>query len=76
MEECIGRFEGMVREDRLKQSLKEGKTHKAWGDSGSSNTSNKSKGTAIANLLFLEPTMITIAASRETSHVRIVVVSM
>ncbi len=28
MEECIDRIKGMVREDRLKQSLKEGKTHK------------------------------------------------
>jgi hypothetical protein len=49
MEECIGRIEGMVREDRLKQSLKEGKTHKACGDTGSSNASKKSKGAAIAN---------------------------
>jgi hypothetical protein len=39
----------MVREDRLKQSLKEGKTHKACGDTGSSNASKKSKGAAFAN---------------------------
>ncbi len=49
IQECIGRIEGMVREDRLKQSLKEGKTYKACDDSGSSNASNKSKGAAIAN---------------------------
>jgi hypothetical protein len=49
MEECIGRIEGMVREDRLKQSLKEGKTHKPCRDTASSNASKKSKGAAIAN---------------------------
>jgi hypothetical protein len=52
IQECIGRIEGMVREDRLKQSLKEGKTDKACGDSGSSNASNKSNTLSGSSLLF------------------------
>jgi hypothetical protein len=43
----------MVREDRLKQSLKEGKTHKTCGDTGTSNASKKSKGAAITNAFAL-----------------------
>ena len=38
-----------VKEYGLEESLKEGKTHKACGDTGSSNASKKSKGAAIAN---------------------------
>jgi hypothetical protein len=49
MEECIGRIEVMGLEDSLKQALNEGKTSKAGGDSGRSNTRNKSKGTVIVN---------------------------
>jgi hypothetical protein len=67
MEECIGRIEMMVREDRQKQSLKEGKTHTACG--AGSNASQKSKGTGMAMpLLFLAPAMMA-AASRKTSNV-------
>jgi hypothetical protein len=46
MEECTGRIEMMVREDRQKQSLKEGKAHTACG--AGSNASQKSKGMANA----------------------------
>jgi hypothetical protein len=51
MEECIGRIEMMVREDRQKQSLKEGKTHTACG--AGSNASQKSKGSGMANAFAL-----------------------
>jgi hypothetical protein len=51
MEECIGRIEGMVREDRLKQSLKEGKAHTACGVG--SNVSQKSKGKGMTNAFAL-----------------------
>jgi hypothetical protein len=47
MEECVGRIEMMVREDRQKQSLKVGKAHTACG--AGSNASQKSKGTGMAN---------------------------
>ncbi len=47
MEECIGRIEMMVREDRQKQSLKEGKAHTACA--AGSNASQKSKGKGMAN---------------------------
>ncbi len=47
MEECIGRIEMMVREDRQKQSLKEGKEHTACG--AGSNASQKSKIKDMAN---------------------------
>ena len=48
MEECIGRIEMMVREDRKKQLLKEGKAHAAG-----SNASQKSKGKGMANAFAL-----------------------
>ena len=51
MEECIGRIEMMVREDRQKQSLKEGKAHTACG--AGSNASQKSKGKGMANAFAL-----------------------
>ena len=51
MEECIGRIEMMVREDRQKQSLKEGKAHTACG--AGSNASQKSKGKGMANAFSL-----------------------
>ena len=51
MEECIGRIEMMVREDRQKQSLKEGKARTACG--AGSNASQKSKGKGMANAFAL-----------------------
>jgi len=51
MEECIARIKMMVREDRQKQSLKEGKAHTACG--AGSNASQKSKGKGMANAFAL-----------------------
>jgi hypothetical protein len=47
MEECIARIEMMVREDKQKESLKEGKAHTACG--AGSNVSQKSKAKGMAN---------------------------
>ena len=79
MEECIGRIEGMVREDRLKQWLKEGKTRKARLAAtlaAATRARNPRVPPSQIPLLFLAPTMITMAASSETSNFRILVVSM
>jgi hypothetical protein len=51
MEECMGRIEMMVREDRQKQSLKEGKAPTAYG--AGSNASQKSKGKGMSNAFAL-----------------------
>jgi hypothetical protein len=51
MEECIGRIEMMVREDRQKQSLKEGKAHTACG--AGSNASQKTQGKGMVNAFAL-----------------------
>ncbi len=51
MEACIGRIEMMVREDRQKKSLKEGKAHTACG--AGINASQKSKGKGMANAFAL-----------------------